>query len=93
MVPTTTPTIASDSTTVVIHDSTCMEARSEYLPTTQEPTVPTVGASNVVSALWFYIHLLEKSVNHTYCQLPCWLLNYPHNTKFPSFEVIGIIRQ
>ena len=44
MVPTTTPTIASDSAAVVIHNSTYMEARSEYLPTTQEPTVPTVGA-------------------------------------------------
>ena len=45
----TTSTIASDSTAVVIHDPPYMEARGEYLPTHQEPTV--VSASNEVNTL------------------------------------------
>ena len=45
---TTSSTIASDSTVVNIHDPTYMEARSEYLPTHQEPTVVSASNSNTV---------------------------------------------
>ena len=51
VVSTTLSIIASDSTAVDNHDPTYMEARSDYLPTHQEPTVSSASNSNLSNTI------------------------------------------